>query len=375
MDTEKTGSPCYPPGAPPAEKKTRPTCCAGPGHAPASQSASSGIETVTSELTLSDRFNAVRCRLGGFRMHYVVRPGIYAVGAPGPDSDVFVSANYRLSFNILRRSLRNMNAWILVIDTKGINVWCAAGKGTFGTDELVARIFETRLASVVSHRRIILPQLGGPGVAGHVVQKQTGFKVLWGPVNAADIRAYVEAGYKASKAMRSVRFNLFDRLILTPMELVPAMKIFPLYALAVLLVFALQPTGISATDASAYGLPFLVMGGAAVFAGAFLTPILLPYIPNRSFAIKGWLIGLLTTAVAGRSIGIYSMPVALVIMTFVFFPFLSSYIALQFTGATTFTGPSGVKKELRYAMPVYITAAGASVILLITFKLSQWGIL
>ncbi|MBI5885642.1 MAG: acetyl-CoA synthase subunit gamma [Deltaproteobacteria bacterium] len=375
MDTEKLNSTCCPPDAPPADKGVKSTCCAGPGRAPINLSASSGIETVTSELTLSDRFNAVRCRLGGFRMHYIVRPGIYAVGAPGPDSDVFVSANYRLSFNVLRRSLRNMNAWILVIDTKGINVWCAAGKGAFGTDELVGRIFETRLSNIVNHRRIILPQLGGPGVAGHLVQKQTGFKVLWGPVNAADIRAYVEAGYKASKAMRSVRFNLFDRLILTPMELVPALKIFPLYALAVLLVFALAPTGISATGAEAYGLPFLVMAGAAVFSGAFLTPVLLPYIPNRSFAIKGWLTGLLTTVVAARSIGIYSMPDALIIMTFVFFPLLSSYIALQFTGATTFTGPSGVKKELRYAMPLYITAAGASIVLIIAFKLSQWGVL
>jgi len=375
MDAGKVNSPCCPPDAPPADKGVKSTCCAGPGHALASRSDSSDIESVTTELTFSDRFNAVRCRLGGFRMHYTVRPGIYAAGAPGPDSDVFVSANYKLSFNCLRRSLRNMNAWILVIDTKGINVWCAAGKGSFGTDELVGRIFETRLAALVNHRRIILPQLGGPGLAAHTVRKETGFNVLWGPVDAAGIRAYVEAGYKATKAMRIVEFNLSDRLILTPMELVPAMKLYPLYAVVVLLVFAFGPAGINTANVSAYGLPFLVMGAAAVFAGAFLTPVLLPYIPNRSFAVKGWLTGLPATAAAGWLAGIYSMPAALIAMTFIFFPFLSSYIALQFTGSTTFTGPSGVKKELTYALPVYIAASGASAILIIGFKLHQWGVL
>ena len=94
-----------------------------------------------------------------------MEPGLYALGAPAPDSPVFVSANYTLSFDALRSALRGIDGYLLVLDTKGINVWCAAGKGTFGTDELVARIEATRLAEVVRHRRLILPQLGAPGVA------------------------------------------------------------------------------------------------------------------------------------------------------------------------------------------------------------------
>ena len=69
-------------------------------------------------------------------MRYRVDPGLYSLGNPDSSSPVFVSANYRLSFNALRGSLKNSNCWILVLDTKGINVWCAAGKGTFGTEEL-----------------------------------------------------------------------------------------------------------------------------------------------------------------------------------------------------------------------------------------------
>jgi CO dehydrogenase/acetyl-CoA synthase gamma subunit (corrinoid Fe-S protein) len=73
-----------------------------------------------------------------------------------------------------------------VLDTQGINVWCAAGKGTFGTDELVHRIEATQLHDVVRHRVLILPQLGAPGVAAHDVKKRSGFTIEYGPVRTAN---------------------------------------------------------------------------------------------------------------------------------------------------------------------------------------------
>ena len=75
---------------------------------------------------------------------------------------------------------------------KGINVWCAAGKGTFGTDELAERIASSGLNRVVTHRKLILPQLAGPGVAAHLVPKLAGFKVIYGPVRAKDLPAFME---------------------------------------------------------------------------------------------------------------------------------------------------------------------------------------
>ena len=111
---------------------------------------------------------------------------------------------------------------MLVIDTGGINVWCAAGKGTFGTVEIVKKIQSVDLESLVKHRKIMLPQLGAPGVHAHLIKKATGFSVLFGPIYARDIKAYLEAGYKSTPEMRCVRFPLKDRIVLTPMELVPA---------------------------------------------------------------------------------------------------------------------------------------------------------
>src|SRR5512142_3172012 len=107
------------------------------------------VPRITSAWTAADTWGMVKSRTSGFRMHYAVPPGRYALGNPTASSDVFVSANYKLSFDILRRELAGLSAWVLVLDTKSINVWCAAGKGTFGTDELVTRITETKLAETV----------------------------------------------------------------------------------------------------------------------------------------------------------------------------------------------------------------------------------
>ncbi len=334
------------------------------------------VPQITAAWTLADRWGMIKSRSGGYRMRYTVAPGLYALGEPGRDSDVFVTANYKLTFDILRRALTGFNAWVLVLDTKSINVWCAAGKGTFGTDELVKRITEARLDAVVGHRRVIVPQLGAVGVKAGVVQKRTGFRVSFGPVEARDIPAYVRAGYTKTREMTTMRFSLLDRMVLTPMEINPVMKKFPWFATAVLLIFGLQPSGILFKQAWTNGLPFLLLGLVSVFAGAFVTPVLLPWIPGRSFAVKGWIMGMLSVLLVHQLGG---MPVqggaADLAVVYLFFPAVSSYIALQFTGSTTFTGMSGVKKELKYGVPAYIAATAVSMILLIVLKIREWGVL
>lgn len=305
-------------------------------------------------------------------MRYSVEPGLYAIGKPDNESDVFVTANYKLSFDILRKEMKGLNAWILVLDTKGINVWCAAGKGTFGTDELVRRIQAAQLQTVVNHRRMIAPQLGAVGVNAKSVQQQTGFIIHFGPVYAKDIPEYVKEGYKKSDEMRLVKFTMLDRLILTPMEIIPAMKKFPIFALIILLFFGLQPSGIMFKDALSGGLPLLMLGLTSIFSGAFITPVLLPFIPFRSFAVKGWIVGMIFTSAIIKTMSLDILPA---VSSYIFFPLASSYVALQFTGSTTFTGMSGVKKELKIGLPIYLISAGVSVILLLVHKLYQWKVL
>ncbi len=334
------------------------------------------VNRVSSVLSYADYWEHFKCRTTSYRNDYTVDPGLYAVGDPDKNSAVLVSANYKYSFDLLRRELKGLDAWILVLDTKGINVWCAAGKGTFGTAELVKRISVAQMDRVVAHRQVIVPQLGAPGVSAFKVKQAAGFRVLYGPVRAKDIPAYIKAGYKATREMRRVNFTVSDRLVLTPMEINPAMQKFPLYAAVVLVVFGLSPSGIMFKDAFTGSLPFLLLGLVSVVSGALLTPVLLPYVPFRSFAVKGWIVGLLSVLLSSKFVPLLNQQnTFLLIVTYLFFPAASSFIALQFTGSTTFTGMSGVKRELKIAIPAYLVSCAVSVILLIMYKFTQWGVI
>jgi hypothetical protein len=326
--------------------------------------AAGNVPQVATTLNKADLFGSWKARWGVGRMHYRIPPGLYAVGSPDQSSPVLVTANYKMTFDRLRRELTDFDAWILVLDTKGINVWCAAGKGTFGTEEIVGRVTKAGLERIVTHRTLILPQLGAPGVAAHEVRKQTGFSVVYGPVRATDLPAFLKTGNKATDAMRSVRFGFLDRLVLTPIELVGVIK--PAFVLLALLfvvglIHAPSASFLSLVVMAIVGfLPFL----GAIVSGAVLTPVLLPYIPGRAFAWKGWLLGFVLTLLF-----VLYPPVPLGWKPALFYllvlPAISAYMAMNFTGASTYTSLSGVVKEMKTAVPALIVSAGVGVVFMI----------
>jgi acetyl-CoA decarbonylase/synthase complex subunit gamma len=296
-------------------------------------------------------------RLGIRRKGYVVTPGLYTFGSPGPDSPVLVSANYKLSFDHLRRSLVGLNAWIVVLDTKGINVWCAAGKGTFGTDELVRKIRECRLHDCVTHRRLILPQLAAPGVAAHEIKKQTGFSVVYGPVYAEDIAAFVEAGLQATLEMRRVRFRWFERLTVACLELVIHFRKMLLSGLALAALSGISAEGSFWSTVWNRGAMVFLLWVLSYGLVGILGPLLLPWLPTRAFSIKGAWLGAGLAALCVWVVGpdwsiLRSTGWILLVMAG------ASHMLLNFTDATTFTSPSGVRREVRAALPAQI-AVGA----------------
>lgn len=313
------------------------------------------VPRITTRLTPGDVLGRWRVRWGVGRNRYRIEPRLYAVGSPGPESPVLVTANYRMTFDALRRELAGRDGWILVLETEGINVWCAAGKGTFGTEELVRRVKTTRLTEVVNHQRLVLPQLGATGVAAHRVRAGCGFSVVYGPVRARDIPRFLEEGMRATPEMRHVTFSALERLALTPVELAGFLR--PT-ALAILVLFLLAGVGpwIFSPSASWHrGVGATGVWLAGIFSGAVITPVLLPWIPVRSFSAKGALVGgffaALIVACSGETTG-YLRGVALLIAL----PVVSSFAAMNYTGATPFTSPSGVEKEMRRAIPIQAAA-------------------
>jgi len=331
------------------------------------------IFRITGKLTWRDRLGTFRARISGYRMKYQVSPGLYALGNPGESSPVAVTANYKMSFDELRRSLADTDAWILVLDTGGINVWCAAGKGTFGTSELIKRIDCAGLHHIVKGRSVIVPQLGAPGINAAEVKSVSGFRVRYGPVLARDLSEYISSGYKKEKSMSEVPFSLIDRLVLIPMELNPAVKKFIPLALGLFVISGLTPEGIIFREAFRQGGALITILASALVAGAVLVPVLLPFIPIRAFALKGAAAGFFIIGALFASKIFKNMDPLIFTMTAIMAPVISSYLALMFTGTTTFTNISGVKKEMRYAIPLYIFLSTVSAILLIIFKIKTWG--
>ena len=292
-----------------------------------------------------------RVRWGIGRDNYLVAPGLYALGAPDGDAPVLVTANYKLTFDVVRRDGMGLNAWILVLDTRGINVWCAAGEGTFGTEEVIRRVTETRLSKVVNHRRLILPQLGASGVAAHEVLKGCGFSVVYGPVRARDIRSFLDAGMKASPGMRRVGFSMIDRLVLTPVEITGMLRPAGWAAVALFLLAGVGPGVFSLGAAWERGFAAVATLAAGILAGAVVTPVLLPWLPGRAFSVKGGLAGgVLAVCGVLWQRGALEAPAALALLLAM--TAVSSFVAMNFTGATPFTSPSGVEKEMRRALPV-----------------------
>jgi hypothetical protein len=296
------------------------------------------VARVATRLSIGDRLADWGVRWDIRRNDYRVAPGLYAVGDPGPESPVLVSANYKLSFDRLRVELGGIDAWIVVLDTKGVNVWCAAGKGSFGTAELLDKLGRLRLGELVSHKILILPQLGAAGVSAPEIARVTAFRVCWGPVRAADIPAFLAAGLKKTEAMRRVEFRLADRMAVAPVELVHSWP-FALGALGLSFLLAL-PLG----DGFAHRAAWLLAASlGSILAGTLAFPALLPLLPSKAFSIKGATLGALWSA-ACAALGSLSpgLGVGLVLACTP----ATAYMALNFTGASTYTCQSGANLEV-----------------------------
>ena len=322
--------------------------------------------TVSTKLEWADKLGALKMRMGFGRDHYSVKPGLYRVGTPDNNSDVLISANYKLSFDMIRKNLGGLNLWILVIDTNGVNVWCAAGKGSFGTERVVKSIKDHSLEHIVKHRRIILPQLCAPGVAAHLVKEQTGFRAVFGPVLAKDIKAYIIAGYKATPEMRKMDFPLKERAKLIPNDF--------MYGKYKLLAILAGLFFISGLDRSGFLFDKMLSTGvfpvlnivAAYVAGIVFGPLFLTWIPFRAFALKGIFWGSLSTVVLNLIFSVSPLEsIALGLMNIS----IASFMTMNFTGSSTFTSLSGVQKEMKWAVPLQIGLIATGIILFIVSKL------
>ncbi len=302
-------------------------------------------------LSAKDWRQTVTIRIGYGRYDYKVTPGLYCVGNPTPDSPVLVTANYKLTFDLVRKELEGLDAWVLVLDTRGINVWCAAGKALFSTEEVIHSVRSTNLDKIVFNRELILPQLGATGVAAHKVREGCGFKVTYGPVWAKDLPAFIAAGNQADEAMRTVTFTLMQRAELIPVELFILGKPLAIIIAAVFLLSGIGPDFFSLSAAWSRGLAAVSATVFGIIGGNMLVPLLLPKLPWQYFSPKGALTG---SAMAVLNILLFASVLGPgeMLALFLWTTTVGSYLAMNFTGSTPFSSPTGVETEMRRVLPI-----------------------
>jgi NAD-dependent dihydropyrimidine dehydrogenase PreA subunit len=191
--------------------------------------------------------------------------GLVTIGKPDRNSPVLLTGNFRLTVERVRRSLRGIDAYLLVANSRGVNVWCAATGGLLTDHAVVSALKTSGIEKLVDHRRVILPQLAATGVQTQAVQSRTGWRVVWGPVRADAVPAFLERGLEATRSMRTVDFRWPQR-----MEMAIAWA-FPISVLALPLLLPFWREAILPVVGLVWGVSLLIFATFPLYERALRT--------------------------------------------------------------------------------------------------------
>lgn len=276
-----------------------------------------------------------------FHTHRSVEPGLYYTGnSYDISTPMLVTANYHLTAFLLWRTLKGRNVRILVIDTKGINVWCSSGKGQFNVEQIMLQLerYSHNDLTDTDELQIILPKLSLSGISLKEASL-AGLKPVIGPIYRQDIPKFLENKPYKDCAENKYRFNLRDRLFTLPASLIQFGKYMFKGVVPLFIWHAFFPTGIHWQP--------IALG---IFIG-FLFITLFPLIPGRRFGTKGIVLGITLASLQYYSSDhifqfIEQLGYTLAILG------LSILFALYYTGNSGASNYSLVKKDIIALLPV-----------------------
>ncbi len=228
----------------------------------------------------------------------------------------------------------------------------------------MTQVQKTQLEQIVSHRKLILPQLSANGVAAHKLKTLCGFRGHFGPILASMLPEFLENG-KGNEKMHSVTFTLKERAVLIPLEICTLWKQLLIFCALFFVLSGISPHIFSPQAALNRGAIILTATLGAILTGAAVTPLLLPWIPFRQFWLKGCVLGALAAVLFLFQLT-PNPGLPDTISLFLWITACSSYLAMNFTGSTPFTSLSGVAKEMRSGLSFQISSATLALIFWIT---------
>ncbi len=126
-----------------------------------------------------------------------MNPGLYRVGTPGKDAPVLMTVNFSLTFFTLQGYLESTRVpcFLLIVDTEGLSVLTAVAAGKLNEFLVRDALKKFGVELEVSHKKLIIPGYAAP-LSGRI-EDATGWKVLVGPRDAAEIGEYLNDEWKS----------------------------------------------------------------------------------------------------------------------------------------------------------------------------------
>ena len=299
------------------------------------------------------RFKGIMSQLRIYRCIYTgqidlvpIDPGIYKSGNPTESSPIIVTANYEFTYIKVMRDLKGIDAWVLCVDSNGINVWCAARGNDFGNNQLIEAIEATGIERLTNKKTLILPQLSAGGVATPELQKKSDdfpFRVVYGPVWSKDLPEFLEKRpARKPDRMKIAKFTLkhrFRGFITHTTFLLRKIFMLPLISLFVL---------------------FLLLNSFNIFAKLWWVGELLLWIVTsnfiitftypiakftRRFIMKGIFFGTLNVFILGVISYLFHNSITFTLLNISFFFWISFFSTMSLSGYTMATSPSEIQEE------------------------------
>jgi len=296
-----------------------------------------------------------RCLLTGQIDHIAIEPGIYKSGNPDSTSPIVVTSNYEYTYIKVMKDLKGLDAWVLCVDSNGINVWCAARGGNFGNRQLIEAVQATGIERLVNHKTLIVPQLAAGGISLPQLPNNFPFKIKYGPIWSKYLKRFLkEMPPFKPEEMRLAKFSIKKRLeagITHTTFLLRKFLILPAILLGSLsLVFLL--TQIYELQTISY-IILVIIGW--IFFSLIVTNLIIPLIfPlanfSQSFIIKGIFLSIFPCLIGFTVFWIIFQSILNNILNFdilnlIFLFWLGFFSTMSFSGYTFSSSPRKIRDE------------------------------
>lgn len=121
-----------------------------------------------------------------------VEPGIYAIGDVTPDSPVYITTNFSLTFYTVQTEVEatKLPSYLIAFETEGLSVLTAWAGGKFIGENIGPWLKDCELNEKVTNKQLIIP--GGVAAIKGKIEELSGWEVVVGPREANGIGTFAK---------------------------------------------------------------------------------------------------------------------------------------------------------------------------------------